>query len=121
MKVLVEKDGPVTTVIINRPEARNAVDPETAAALREAFRAFEKDGDALAAVLCGAGAAGGWAHPGGPKGRGAGRGPEARPRDRALPAALPPGRPDVGPPPVGLRPGGGAAIRAPRRGTARPR
>ncbi|KRT68541.1 MAG: enoyl-CoA hydratase, enoyl-CoA hydratase, partial [Candidatus Rokubacteria bacterium CSP1-6] len=44
MKVLVEKDGPVTTVIINRPEARNAVDPETAAALREAFRAFEKDG-----------------------------------------------------------------------------
>jgi len=55
MKVLVEKDGPVTTVIINRPEVRNAVDPETAAALREAFRAFEKDGDALAAVLCSAG------------------------------------------------------------------
>src|SRR3972149_3044466 len=55
MKVLIEKDGPVTTVIINRPEVRNAVDPETAAALREAFRAFEKDGDALAAVLSGAG------------------------------------------------------------------
>lgn len=55
MKVLVEKDGPVTTVIINRPEARNAVDPETASALRDAFRAFEQDGDALAVVLCGAG------------------------------------------------------------------
>ncbi|MFZ1060931.1 MAG: enoyl-CoA hydratase-related protein, partial [Candidatus Rokuibacteriota bacterium] len=54
MKVLVEKDGPVTTVIINRPEVRNAVDPETASALRDAFRAFEQDGDALAAVLCGA-------------------------------------------------------------------
>src|SRR3972149_4822014 len=55
MKVLVEKNGPVTTVIINRSEARNAVDPETAATLREAFRAFEAGGDALAAVLCGAG------------------------------------------------------------------
>jgi enoyl-CoA hydratase len=55
MRVLVEKDGPITTVIISRPEVRNAVDPETAAALREAFRAFEKDGDALAAVLGGAG------------------------------------------------------------------
>ena len=54
MKVLVEKDGPVTTVIINRPEVRNAVDPETASALRDAFRAFEQDADALAAVLCGA-------------------------------------------------------------------
>lgn len=55
MKVLVEKDDPVTTVIINRPEARNAVDPETASALRDAFRAFEQDDDALVAVLCGAG------------------------------------------------------------------
>lgn len=55
MKVLVEKDGSVTTVIINRPEVRNAVDPETAKALRDAFRAFEEDDDALVAVLCGAG------------------------------------------------------------------
>ncbi len=54
MKVLVEKEGPVTTIIINRPEVRNAVDPETAAALREAFRAFQDDDDALAAVLGGA-------------------------------------------------------------------
>lgn len=55
MKVLVEKDGPITTVVINRPEVRNAVDPETAAALRDAFRAFDEDRDALAAVVCGAG------------------------------------------------------------------
>lgn len=55
MKVLVEKDGPVTTVIINRPEVRNAVDPETAEALRDAFRMFEEDGDALVAMLRGAG------------------------------------------------------------------
>jgi enoyl-CoA hydratase len=55
MKVLVERDGPVTTVVINRPQVRNAVDPETAVALREAFRAFEADPEARAAVLAGAG------------------------------------------------------------------
>lgn len=55
MKVLVEADGPVTTVIINRPEVRNAVDPETATELREAFRAFDADETALVAVLAGAG------------------------------------------------------------------
>lgn len=54
-KVLIEKDGPVWTVVINRPEARNAVDPETADALREAFDAFEADEGASAAVLTGAG------------------------------------------------------------------
>lgn len=36
-RVLVEKNGPVTTVVINRPEVRNAVDPETAAELLKAF------------------------------------------------------------------------------------
>jgi enoyl-CoA hydratase len=55
MKVLVERQGPVTTVIINRPEVRNAVDPETAAALAAAFREFEADPEASVAVLCGAG------------------------------------------------------------------
>lgn len=54
MKVLVERDGPVTTVIINRPERRNAVDAETAGLLREAFDAFERDPEQLAAVLTGA-------------------------------------------------------------------
>jgi enoyl-CoA hydratase len=55
MSLRVETDGPVTTVIIDRPERRNAVDPATAAALRAAFDAFEADGAARVAVLTGAG------------------------------------------------------------------
>lgn len=55
MSVRVEQDGPVTTVIVDRPEARNAVDPATAAALRAAFDAFEADESAHVAVLTGAG------------------------------------------------------------------
>jgi enoyl-CoA hydratase/carnithine racemase len=50
-----ERDGPVTTVIIDRPEARNAVDRATAEALAEAFRAFDADDGAAVAVLWGAG------------------------------------------------------------------
>jgi len=53
-KVLVERAGYVTTIIINRPERRNAVDAETALLLRAAFRAFEADDAARVAVLCGA-------------------------------------------------------------------
>jgi len=55
--VRVEKSGPVTTVILDRPAARNAVDPAAAAALHEAFLAFEQDPRADAAVLWGAGGA----------------------------------------------------------------
>jgi enoyl-CoA hydratase len=55
MKVLVEKKDRVTTVIINRPEARNAVDHETALALRAAFAAFDADDASDVAVLTGAG------------------------------------------------------------------
>jgi enoyl-CoA hydratase len=55
MKVLVERSGSVTTVIINRPERRNAVDEETAALLLEAFEAFERDESASVAVLAGSG------------------------------------------------------------------
>ncbi len=54
MNVLVEKKGPVTTVIINRPEARNAVDSLTAGELADAFRAFEADKEARVAILTGA-------------------------------------------------------------------
>jgi len=50
-----ERDGPVTTVVIDRPEARNAVDRAHAEALADAFRTFETDDDALVAVLWGAG------------------------------------------------------------------
>ncbi|MGE3397632.1 MAG: crotonase/enoyl-CoA hydratase family protein [Sphingomonas sp.] len=55
MSVIVERAGPVTTIIIDRPERRNAVDPATAEALRAAFDAFDADPDADAAVLTGAG------------------------------------------------------------------
>lgn len=53
--VRVDRAGPVTTVILDRPEVRNAVDGPTAAALAEAFADFDADGDAAVAVLYGAG------------------------------------------------------------------
>ena len=53
--VRVERDGAVTTVLLSRPERRNAVDGPTAAALAGAFRAFDADPDAAVAVLHGAG------------------------------------------------------------------
>jgi enoyl-CoA hydratase len=52
MPVLVERNGPVTTVVLSRPEVSNAVDRETALELADAFRAFDADHDAHAAVLC---------------------------------------------------------------------
>jgi enoyl-CoA hydratase len=53
MSVHVEKKSPVTTIIIDRPEARNAVDRETAEALAAAVRAFEADDQSRVAVLWG--------------------------------------------------------------------
>lgn len=55
MSIKVEKNGPVTTVILNRPEVRNAVDLATAEMLVEAFRAFDLDPASSVAVLCGEG------------------------------------------------------------------
>ncbi|WP_309230492.1 crotonase/enoyl-CoA hydratase family protein [Nocardia sp. SYP-A9097] len=55
MSVRVERNGPVTTVILHRPEARNAVDGPTARALADAFREFDADPDAAVAVLWGDG------------------------------------------------------------------
>ncbi len=55
MSVRVEKSGPVTTVILHRPEVRNAVDGATARALADAFRAFDADPDARVGVLHGDG------------------------------------------------------------------
>ena len=57
MAVRVDKKGKVWTVIHSRPEARNAMDPESAEALVEAFTAFDRDADAAAAVLWGEGGA----------------------------------------------------------------
>jgi enoyl-CoA hydratase len=53
--VLVDRDGPVTVITLNRPEARNAVDGPTAAALADAVAGFEADPEARVAVLTGAG------------------------------------------------------------------
>ncbi len=53
--VRVLRDGPVTTVLLHRPERRNAVDGATAAALADAFRAFEADEESAVAVLHGEG------------------------------------------------------------------
>lgn len=55
MGVRVERAAAVTTVILDRPAARNAVDGPMARALADAFRAFEADPDASVAVLWGAG------------------------------------------------------------------
>jgi len=55
-KVDVERDGPITTVSIDRfAEARNAVDPETATLLREAFLTFDRDETQSVAILTGRG------------------------------------------------------------------
>lgn len=51
--VRIERSGPVTTVILSRPERRNAVDRPTADALVEAFLAFDRDPHAAVAVFAG--------------------------------------------------------------------
>jgi len=53
--VLSETRGAVRVITINRPEARNAVDGDTAALLADAFRTFEADDSVAVAVLTGAG------------------------------------------------------------------
>lgn len=53
--VRIERDGPITTIILSRPERRNAVDRPTADALAEAFLAFARDDAASVAVLWGEG------------------------------------------------------------------
>jgi len=53
--ITVTDDGPVRVVTIDRPSRRNAVDRATAAALVDAFGAFDGDPTAAVAVLTGAG------------------------------------------------------------------
>ena len=57
MAVRVEKNGAVWTVIHDRPEARNAMDPASADALTAAFLEFDADKNAAVAVFYGAGGA----------------------------------------------------------------
>jgi enoyl-CoA hydratase len=54
--VLIQRDGDIWTMTLNRPEARNAVDGPTARQLSAAFREFDADAAAQVAVLHGAGA-----------------------------------------------------------------
>jgi enoyl-CoA hydratase len=54
MSIIAERDGPVAILTINRPQARNAVDPPTAEALYLAFCDAERDETVLATVLTGA-------------------------------------------------------------------
>jgi len=54
-KLVVENDGPITIITINRPDVRNALDNETASALTAALRAFDAAPDQAVAVLTGAG------------------------------------------------------------------
>ncbi|HYV03068.1 MAG TPA: crotonase/enoyl-CoA hydratase family protein [Blastocatellia bacterium] len=53
MTLRIEKNGPVTTVVLDRSEVRNAVDRSTAEELAAAFRQFDDDSEALAGVLFG--------------------------------------------------------------------
>jgi len=53
--VRVERDGPVFTVLLSRPDRRNAVDGATAQLLADAFREFEASTAAAVAVLHGEG------------------------------------------------------------------
>lgn len=53
MSVHVHQNGPVTTVVLDRPDRRNAVDRATAEELVDAFRRFDENDEALVAVLHG--------------------------------------------------------------------
>ncbi|TMJ02143.1 MAG: crotonase/enoyl-CoA hydratase family protein [Alphaproteobacteria bacterium] len=57
MTLTVERDGPVTTIIRSRTEARNAMDPASAEALTEALLEFDRADPQSVAVLWGAGGA----------------------------------------------------------------
>ena len=57
MSVRIEKQGKVWTVIHFRPQAKNAMDPESAAALEAALIEFDRDAEAVVAVLWGEGGA----------------------------------------------------------------
>ena len=57
MTVKISKADEVWTIIHNRPEARNAMDPESADALVEAFKEFNESEKAKVGVFYGAGGA----------------------------------------------------------------
>ncbi len=87
--VRIERDGPIWTVVVHRPEVRNALDGPSADALAAAFRRFEADRHAAVAVLHGEG--GVFCAGADLKALGTERGNRVRPLDRA-PAAARAGR-----------------------------
>ncbi len=52
--VSIDRDGPVMTITLNRPDVRNAVDRPTADALARAFLIFDRDPEAQVGVFHGA-------------------------------------------------------------------
>ena len=57
MTISIEDSGPVRTIIHDRYAVRNAMDPDSAVALHQAFLDFDADDSASVAVLWGAGGA----------------------------------------------------------------
>lgn len=53
--ILLERTGRLTVVTINRPQLRNALDPEANAEMAAAFDAFESDPEQWVAIVTGAG------------------------------------------------------------------
>ena len=55
MGLIYEKKGPIAYLTLNRPEAHNAVDPETAIQLLEAWKDYRDDVNCSCAIITGAG------------------------------------------------------------------
>jgi enoyl-CoA hydratase/carnithine racemase len=53
--VLAQKDGPITTITLNRPETRNRIDAEIFTGLNSALMEFRDDPDALVAIVTASG------------------------------------------------------------------
>ena len=55
MAIRYDKDGNIVIIMIDRPEAMNAMDRDTSRELAEAFENFDQDEDLLVAILTGSG------------------------------------------------------------------
>ncbi|WP_169542855.1 crotonase/enoyl-CoA hydratase family protein [Sneathiella aquimaris] len=53
-KILIQKDGPITIITLNRPEVRNALDHESADLLAAALQEFDQDGEQRVGIITGA-------------------------------------------------------------------
>jgi len=53
--ITIQKEGAITTILINRPQVKNAVNGPTAQELADAFRAFDQDDESSVAILGGLG------------------------------------------------------------------